>query len=69
MADADRALTVRLPAGTATDLKLVARLDQRSETSIIRTALERYLSARIAQPDFQERLQAEIDILILRGRA
>ena len=56
-------MTLRLPAGLAAGLDLVARFDQLSRTDVVRAALARYLSARIAQSDFQALLQADIDRL------
>jgi predicted DNA-binding protein len=56
-----KALTLRLPAEQAEALEKVAEIDATSVTEAIREAIDAHIAQRVADEDFQRRLQASMD--------
>ncbi|WP_420637783.1 ribbon-helix-helix protein, CopG family [Candidatus Poriferisocius sp.] len=61
MTDAQRAMTLRLPAEQAEALEFLAEVDGVSVSQAIRDAVESHIEARRADHDFQERLAASVE--------
>jgi len=56
----EKAMTVRMPVDQAESLELIATVDSRSVTWIIRQAVSQYQLERLKDPAFQTRLRAYI---------